>query len=56
MLKYSSWTGNNMVRKSALEKALESGCVSRRNHRYAFFLRLAYEEIILRQCSRYLVE
>lgn len=56
MLKYSSWTGNNMVCKSALEKALESGCVSRRNHRYAFFLRLAYEEIILRQCSRYLVE
>ena len=48
MLKYSSWTGNNMVRKSALEKALESGCVSHRNHRYAFFLRLAYEEIILR--------
>ena len=55
MLKYSSWTGNNMVRKSALEKALESGCVSRRNHRYAFFLRLAYEEIILRQYSRYLI-
>ena len=55
MLKYSSWTGNNMVRKSALEKALESGCVSRRNHRYAFFLRLAYEEIILRQYSRNLI-
>ena len=55
MLKYSSWTGNNMVRKSALEKALESGCVSHRNHRYAFFLRLAYEEIILRQYSRYLI-
>ena len=28
MLKYSSWTGNNMVRKSALEKVLESGCVN----------------------------
>ena len=55
MLKYSSWTGNNMVRKSALEKALESGCVSHRNHRYAFFLRLAYEEIILRQYSRNLI-
>lgn len=55
MLKYSSWTGNNMVRKSALEKALESGCVSRRSHRYAFFLRLAYEEIILRQYSRNLI-
>ena len=55
MLKYSSWTGNNMVRKSTLEKALESGCVSRRNHRYAFFLRLAYEEIILRQYSRNLI-
>lgn len=26
--------------------------VSRRSHRYAFFLRLAYEEIILRQYSR----
>ena len=55
MLKYSSWTGNNMVRKSALEKVLESGCVSHRNHRYAFFLRLAYEEIILRQYSRNLI-
>ena len=44
-----------MVRKSALEKVLESGCVSHRNHRYAFFLRLAYEEIILRQYSRNLI-
>ena len=29
--------------------------VSRRSHRYVSFLRLAYEEIILRQYSRYLI-
>ena len=29
--------------------------VSRRSHRYASFLRLAYEKIILRQYSRYLI-
>ena len=29
--------------------------VGRRSHRYASFLRLAYEEIILRQYSRYLI-
>ncbi|MEQ2834513.1 hypothetical protein, partial [Fusicatenibacter faecihominis] len=29
--------------------------VNRRSHRYASFLRLAYEEITLRQYSRYLI-